>query len=418
MRKVILVVPEPGRIKTPLELQQGTHHDWILTALPHGELNYLMGIKHLNGLIFAAQPDKNHQVPTDHVMVHINELVRYPGPSDLRPCYMDFQTFSEIIFMSRENLQQAMKGFTAIWGGLDLTKNPYEAPVRFHNRSGSPRRAGDLHCTFPEYLLALRRLEKILPIWPGTAESRAASSDHNITTRLDAIAREVTQSHRPTTHLLEKKPPDHCTTSWILKCEASQSKNHTKILWDGGMPCNLEEGGCRWMVQHYVPEWARVGQWRCLMVDMAPFYIIHEPSQNPGSSSLTLPYCREDGWTLKELTCMLTSNPDQQDFMSREGGTREQIQAANDEIHRFLKQTLEIFIVAEEKELNNRGLKIRSSLRVSARVDLSITKNPETQELDYFVSGISRGPGMVLYGSSSARNIQRYGLEYANPFIK
>lgn len=81
-------------------------------------------------------------------------------------------------------------------------------------------------------------------------------------------------------------------------------------------------------------------------------------------------------------------------------------------------QTLEIFIVAEEKELNNRGLKIRSSLRVSARVDLSITKNPETQELDYFVSGISRGPGMLLYGSSSARNIQRYGLEYANSFIK
>jgi hypothetical protein len=44
--------------------------------------------------------------------------------------------------------------------------------------------------------------------------------------------------------------------------------------------------------------------------------------------------------------------------------------------------------------------------------------NPETQKLDYFVSGISRGPGMLLYGSSSARNIQRYGLEYADSFMK
>jgi hypothetical protein len=109
---------------------------------------------------------------------------------------------------------------------------------------------------------------------------------------LDAIAREVTRSHRPTTHLLEKKLADHHTTSWILKREASRFNKHMKIP------------GCRWMVQHYVPEWARVGQWRCLMVNKTPFYIIHEPSQEPGlttQNSLTLPYRREDGWTLKEL---------------------------------------------------------------------------------------------------------------------
>jgi hypothetical protein len=138
MRKVILVVPDPGRKKTWMQLQQGTHYDWVLTHLPRHELNYLRGIEELNGLIFEAQPNENNQVPTDRVMVHINEVVRCPGPrypksklnsdtqllmwhtiytspdSDLRPCYMCFQTFSQIIFMSQENLQQAMRGFAAI----------------------------------------------------------------------------------------------------------------------------------------------------------------------------------------------------------------------------------------------------------------------------------------------------------------
>jgi hypothetical protein len=154
-------------------------------------------------------------------------------------------------------------------------------------------------------VLALKRLEKILPVWPGTAESWAVSPDHNIITILDIIAREVTRSSRPTTHLLAKKPQDHSATSWVLKHEASQSNKHMKIPWDGEMPQNLEVNGRRWMVQHYVPEWALVGQWRCLMVNMDLFYIIHEPSQNPGlttQSSSILAYSREDGWTLKELT--------------------------------------------------------------------------------------------------------------------
>ncbi|OJA20179.1 hypothetical protein AZE42_12829 [Rhizopogon vesiculosus] len=244
-----------------MQLQQGTHYDWVLTNLPCQELKYLTGIKHLNGLIFEAQPDENDQVPADHAMVHINEVLLmwhtiYTLPnSDLQPCYMDFQTFSEIIFMSQEKLQQAMKGFAAIWGGLDMTKNPFEAPVHFHPAdcpqqagespvhfysSDCPQQAGELHCTLQAFMLALRRLEKILPIWPVTAESWAASPDHNIITILDTIAQEVTQSSCPTTHLLAKKPQDHCTTHRVLKHEARQSKKDMKIPWDGEMPQNLE----------------------------------------------------------------------------------------------------------------------------------------------------------------------------------
>lgn len=103
--------------------------------------------------------------------------------------------------------------------------------------------------------------------------------------------------------------------------------------------------------------------------------------------------------------------------MDREGGTREQIQAADDEIHMFLKTTLNIFVLAEEESLRKQGLHIWSSLRVSARMDLSVIKNPETQEMNYFVSGVCRGSGILLYGSLSANNIRRYGLDFSHAFL-
>jgi len=114
---------------------------------------------------------------------------------------------------------------------------------------------------------------------------------------------------------------------------------------------------------------------------------------------------------------MLISNPDHLDFMNRKGGTREQVQAANDEIHAFLRSTLSIFVLAEEELLKKQGLHVWSSLRVSARMDLSVIKNPETQKMNYFVSGISTGPGMLLYGSLSTHNIQRFALDFSQPFL-
>lgn len=74
MRKVVLVVPDPASRKTRLDLQQGTHHDWVLTHLPREEFRHLMGIKYLDGLIFDTQ-DSCPDVPADHVVVHIHEVV-------------------------------------------------------------------------------------------------------------------------------------------------------------------------------------------------------------------------------------------------------------------------------------------------------------------------------------------------------
>jgi hypothetical protein len=104
--------------------------------------------------------------------------------------------------------------------------------------------------------------------------------------------------------------------------------------------------------------------------------------------------------------------------MIREGGTQVEIEAANDEMRRFLVATLAVCIQGEEMQLQRNGITKNplSSLRVSARVDLSVIKDPETRKLHYFVTGLSRGPGMLLYGALSAIRIRRYALEFINPF--
>lgn len=154
---------------------------------------------------------------------------------------------------------------------------------------------------------ALRRLEGVLPVWPGILECRAASHDYNAITLLDSIARDVTQSHRPTTELITSgtRLDPQIPKPVVLKREASASRQFIKYPGKQKMLDEAKEcGEYRLFMQPYVPEWDKVGQWRCLMVNQALFCIfIH-----PGSSRLThhnsrvLDHSlREDGWSLKEL---------------------------------------------------------------------------------------------------------------------
>jgi hypothetical protein len=84
MIKTILVVPDPGRKKTRVQLQQQTYTDWVLTSLPCQEVDYLLGIADLYGLIFVAtsQQSRGAEVPKGHKMVHINEVVGCSGIHD------------------------------------------------------------------------------------------------------------------------------------------------------------------------------------------------------------------------------------------------------------------------------------------------------------------------------------------------
>ncbi|KAG2362862.1 hypothetical protein BDR07DRAFT_1405696 [Suillus spraguei] len=433
MTKVILVVPDPGRKKTQLQLQQQTYADWVLTPLPHQEADYLLDNEDLNGLIFVTQ-SHGKEVPEGHQMVYINEVLLMWHTIDvssnncLQARYMSFKTFVEIIQMRFDKLQSAMQNFAAVWGGLDLTKIDSEAPVLFR-QSDSSRDQEDstVCCTFERYVRLLRRLEAVLPVWPGVLECRVASYERNIINLLDSIARDITQTHRPKTQVVNSKTNLHLhyPERMVVKREGSASRRLIKYTSDRKQldeAMKYGNGGHQLFMQPYVPEWDEVGQWRCLMVGMALFCIfIH-----PGSYTLAdhnarvLAYgLREDGWTLNELGQLRKNNPDQCSFMIREGGTREEIARAQQEIEYFLVTTLAVFITGEEVSLSRLGLQETlqpSSLRVSARVDLSVITHPDSQQLHYFVTGISRGPGMMLYGSVSPHTIRRFALEFVRPF--
>jgi hypothetical protein len=167
--------------------------------------------------------------------------------------------------------------------------------------------------TFDEYITALKKLEQIIPVWPGSSECWAASYDYNIITVLDSIARDITKSHRPITKLINEVG-QRCRgiNKKVLKREGRQSRASIKIPWNGNPPQQVSEcGNYRWLVQSWVPEWDRVGQWRCLMVNQTVFHIINDPAGQvvPGQSSPMKAHPREDGWTLQELTRYETTSP-------------------------------------------------------------------------------------------------------------
>ncbi|KAG1817622.1 uncharacterized protein BJ212DRAFT_1480177 [Suillus subaureus] len=305
MSKVILVVPDPGWKKTQLQLQQQTYIDWVLTSLPHQEADYLLGNGDLDGLIFTATSKQlcGKEVPKGHKMVYINEVLLMWHTIDMSPknclqvCYMNFKTFTEVIHMHLDKLELAMKKFAAVWGGLDLTKNYREAPVLFH-LSSSLRDRGDstLCCTFEKYIWALHRLEGMLPLWPGILECWAASHDHNAISLLDSIARDGTQTHRPTTQLIipGTKFDPHITEPVVVKHESSASRLFIKYPGKQKMLDEAEKHGeFQLFKQSYVPEW-----------DKALFCIFIHPGSSmlANCNSCVLDHSlQEDGWSLEEL---------------------------------------------------------------------------------------------------------------------
>ncbi|KAG1860110.1 hypothetical protein F4604DRAFT_1684485 [Suillus subluteus] len=287
----------------------------VLTSLPHQEADYLLGNGDLDGLIFAATSKQSHdkEVTKGHQMVYINEVA----------CYMNFKTFTEVIHMHPDKLKLAMKKFATVWGGLDLTKN--------------------------------YRLEGVLLLWPGILECQAASHDHNAISLLDSIAWDGTQTHHPTTQLIipETKFDPRITEPVVVKHEASTSRLFIKYP---GKQKMLDEAGkhgeYRLFKQSYVPEWDKVGQWRCLMVNQAlsislfTLDLPHWPTEIP--MSWTTACGRMDGvW--RNLACrefappslsialtpsfrLSKSNLDQCNFMIREGRTWAEISKAQAEI--------------------------------------------------------------------------------------
>ena len=100
--------------------------------------------------------------------------------------------------------------------------------------------------------------------------------------------------------------------------------------------------------------------------------------------------------------------------MFLEGCSREQIRAANRELHDFVQATLSNLIKLEEQQLGS-----PSSLRIFARVDLSIMCNTSTGTYNYFVTGVQRGgPRVKLYAEVDHNLITVVANTFAEEFTR
>jgi hypothetical protein len=87
---------------------------------------------------------------------------------------------------------------------------------------------------------------------------------------------------------------------FILKREGSDCTRHV-LLPDRVDPLNLppDLGHFRWLKQSYVPTLQRLGEWRMILVDCKPLYVIHTAPGNREQEWVFLH--RDAGLSLAEM---------------------------------------------------------------------------------------------------------------------
>ena len=136
------------------------------------------------------------------------------------------------------------------------------------------------------YISRLREIGSEATLWPHVDEQITESKWKQVES-LDAIAKTITQSHRPTTKLLDETTKLTDITGKVLKREGSESGKHvlippvTSLRTDKDVQ-NLRLGGrYRWLIQDYAPYLISVGEWRVVFCGGQEIYTIQtEPGQN------------------------------------------------------------------------------------------------------------------------------------------
>lgn len=154
------------------------------------------------------------------------------------------------------------------------------------------------------YLCGLQMLESIMPVWPPSREMLHASIKFNVIVNLDQISSGMVNSPRPQTTLLSRADASQSFEGWILKREGSDCNRH--VLLPGKVdPFNLplDKGHFRWLKQSYVPTLQKLGEWRIVLVDCQPLWVVHTA---PGNRQEELVFLHRDaGLTLAEMRLVL-----------------------------------------------------------------------------------------------------------------
>ena len=157
----------------------------------------------------------------------------------------------------------------------------------------------------------MQLLEKRIPILPSPTALRKASRKMHIIEAFDKVAREVTHTVRPTSHIVQL-PMDRIPKDVVFKREASDTSSHVYLpkhaakLGRDGLNKQLVEksAGYRWFGQTYVPQLRAFGEWRVLIVGGQILQVIvTQPKRTDqatnGLMDVDIVYSM---WSLQELT--------------------------------------------------------------------------------------------------------------------
>ncbi|KAG1838461.1 hypothetical protein DFJ58DRAFT_733834 [Suillus subalutaceus] len=309
--------------------------------------------------------------------------------------FMKFENFRDILISPNSDFKQTFQQYHSVCGGLDLMVDPRQA--------GGWGSSAQLQ----QYIYGLQMLESIVPVWPPSREILRASIKFNVIINLDQIASRMVNSPRPRTTLLSRNDVSQSFAGWILKREGSDCNRH--VLLPGKVdPLNLPPdcGHFRWLKQSYVPTLRKLGEWRIILVDCLPLWVVHTA---PGNRREELVFLHRDAG---RPSLRIREPYVFDDIMDPVGGTCSERRQADQELESFATTVLSQLIEVEEDLLG-----APSSLRLMVRLDIGVMHGPDGQ-LGYFINEVERGVGIGLFTAGNPRWTLRLADEFGCSFSK
>ncbi|KAG2335749.1 hypothetical protein BDR05DRAFT_971466 [Suillus weaverae] len=314
--------------------------------------------------------------------------------------FMKFENFRDILISPKPNFKKTFQQYHSICGGLDLMVDPSERADGWGSSA-----------QLQQYLCGLQTLESIVPVWPPSREILHASIKFNVIVNLDQIAARMVNSPRPQTTPLSRNDVSQSFEGWILKREGSDCNRH--VLLPGKVdPLNLPRdcGHFRWLKQSYVPTLRKLGEWRIMLVDCLPLWVVHTA---PGNREEELVFLHRDaGLSLAEMTLRIREPYVFDDIMDPVGGTLSERRQADEELESFATTVLSQLIEVEEDLLG-----APSSLRLMVRLDIGVMHGLDGR-LGYFINEVERGVGIGLFSAGNPRWTLRLADEFGCSFSK
>ena len=130
-----------------------------------------------------------------------------------------------------------------------------------------------------QYLDNLRRLSRIIRMWPPQDHVNTIASKWELAQTLDLIAQERTKTARPKTRLLVDG--ENILDAMVLKRTHSDAGEHVIIPSDVNrrnwtyLRSQLDVPGSQWMAQSFVQPLVKLGEWRVFLIGGKPVYTVH-----------------------------------------------------------------------------------------------------------------------------------------------